>query len=477
MSFKHDVFVSYAHVDDQAPAEVERGWVSMLVTELKRLLAEQLGRTDSFSMWMDHALSGSDRVTPKIMDELQSSSVLLVVMSPGYLASEWCSNERSGFLAAARARAQAGGHLFIVEKTEVDRSNWPAEFADVLGYRFWRPDPDSGVPRTLGYPCPDPRVDRDYYRVIDDLAREMAAELNRVRAAVSVDTPAPEDSGAPSVSVFLATVTDDLHERREETKRYLEQQGIRVLPDRYYPLDPDQFREAMVADLADCTAFAQLLSPLSGLRGAGLEHGLPTLQYEIAMANGSAIAQWRSQDLDVDEVVDEDQRRLLDSAHVMAVPIEEFKEHVTELATRVPEPEVDAGDDLVFVNHSADDDSLGNQVEALVLGLGRGCSLPLFKASPTERRQDLERNLSSSDKVILLYGQSPQSWVREQLLHWHKLRARQRSRGRQNLAVCECPPPKDEGLRMRLPDMKLIDCRGGVNEAGLRAFLEESPAQ
>ena len=55
--FKHDIFVSYAHIDDEPLAGSDEGWVTTLVRKLKTRLAQRLGRSDAYSLWMDFELS------------------------------------------------------------------------------------------------------------------------------------------------------------------------------------------------------------------------------------------------------------------------------------------------------------------------------------------------------------------------------------------------------------------------------------
>ena len=50
-------------------------------------------------------------------------------------------------------------------------------------------------------------------------------------------------------TAFLAEVTDDLEFRRLEVRRYLEQQGILVLPETSFPLGRAQFEAGLDADL------------------------------------------------------------------------------------------------------------------------------------------------------------------------------------------------------------------------------------
>jgi hypothetical protein len=70
--YEYDIFVSYAHVDDDPLPGANEGWVSTLVRSLKTRLAQKLGRSDAYSLWMDHELSGSEPVTSQIAGELRA---------------------------------------------------------------------------------------------------------------------------------------------------------------------------------------------------------------------------------------------------------------------------------------------------------------------------------------------------------------------------------------------------------------------
>ena len=81
--------MSYARVDDVPVFGIK--WVSMLLQDLRTLLAQKMGRPDAFSIWWDETdLRGNHAVTPEIRTTLQQSATMLLVLSPGYLASQWC---------------------------------------------------------------------------------------------------------------------------------------------------------------------------------------------------------------------------------------------------------------------------------------------------------------------------------------------------------------------------------------------------
>ena len=93
-----DIFVSYATLDDQD----ETRWVTNLVSRLENDLISRLG-TREVKLWWDQVAIARNRPFPsQILDAVRRSATLLVVMSEGYLASDWCARERNTFLNIAR---------------------------------------------------------------------------------------------------------------------------------------------------------------------------------------------------------------------------------------------------------------------------------------------------------------------------------------------------------------------------------------
>ena len=470
--YKHDVFVSYAHVDDIVPQGASHGWVTTFVSQLRCLLAAQLGRMDNHSIWMDHRLQGNDAVSPTILTGADDSATLLLILSQGYLNSEWCSRERDAFLKKVKTLRNAGTPVFVVEKQRIDRDQWPGELQELKGYRFWEwnglPGPETPA-YTLAYPVPMPD-EHSYYLRLNDLSFDLASVLRQLQSPTK-----------DRVRVFLAQVTDDLEEKRDEVKRYLDQHGLKVLPDNYYPNDPKEFRRAQENDLADCKLFVQLLSSVVGKRPEGAENGFPHLQYQIAKDAELPILQWRSPDIDLDAKMIDVQRVLLEAETVIAVPLEEFKAEVVKRAMPQPTPPHHPGPNdnghsnelFVFINHSDEDAELAKWCRE-VIKRGRktwGYALPLQEGSPRKLRKQLEDNLLTSDVILWLYGHAPRTWVHEQLQYFRKLASGRKMRPR-GLAVCRCPPPENPELDVKLPFMCEFDWRSAPNEADLCRFLE-----
>lgn len=463
---EHDVFVSYAHLDNEPIAAGQPGWVDALAERLQIEVSQRLGTRD-FRLWIDHRLDGNHPITPEILSAIRQSATLLVVMSPGYLHSEWCRRERTAFLDLVEDRVR-GGNVFVVFAREVARRELPPEFGDLEGFRFWIQDAEARADRPLGVPD---LTERAYISKLLQLSHDLKKQLEslrpssgpgRVRAAASPGRQA----------VFVARSTEDLEDREDELKTYLSQAGISILPQTRYPQSSqDAFEAAMREDLACCKAFVQLLS---GSRGREIEFPskkrYPRLQHDIAALVGTPRLLWRDRSLDLEMVRDADHRALLESAR--ACGLEEFKRAVSEECLRAA-PEGSRASPLsvmVFVNADSRDRELAQAVGKALMQHQVECYFPLASGSPEAIRHDLEENLGNCDGVLLIYGASGADWVRSQLRQGRKVIC-QRDRPLNALGIYEGPPFAKEDLGVAIPNLVLLDCREGFDTAKLDQFV------
>ena len=474
--YTYDIFVSYAHVDDLPESVTQEGWVTTLVQGLKKRLAQKLGRNDAFTLWMDHELAGNVPITPEIIHTLQHSATLLLILSPGYLASKWCQQEMQTFLHTLRERAHAGSCVFIVERAAFGEGGRPPELQELLGYRFWVADREGRPPRILGDPRPHPD-DVRYYDLLNDLSCDLAETLQRLQHTTTGQTteaPAAElhvyiSEARPTV--FLAEVTDDLDAQRDAVQRYIEQAGVRVLPETLYSRTPAAFQQAMDNDLPQSTIFVQLLSGVLGKKPPDLPQGYVHLQCERARALGTPILQWRSPELDCTTIQDADHRALLEGETVLATRLEELKFTIVQRAccppTPLPSKPINA---LVFVNAEVEDDALAQAVGEFLARNGVASVFPMRGGQPSEVRKDLEDNLLYCDGVIIVYGSIPLLWVRQQLVYCLK-QAFRRDQPLKVFAVYEGPPEPKSPLSVTIPNLHIVHSSHGLNERDLHTLL------
>jgi hypothetical protein len=421
--FDYDIFVSYAHVDNVKLGEEEaaRGWVHNLVNDLRTLLPQKLGRPEWGNIWIDHRrLIGNEPLTPDIQQAVSRSATLVVILSEGYLQSDWCRQERELFLQMAQRSGSVAGRVFVVQLTAIERSRWPAPFADLLGYKFFLMDDQTGRPRTLKLNADDPK-DRCYSQRIDDLSLDLADRLKAMRAetvppATVIATAAtPANDGIP---IFLAETTPDLEDWRDDIKRQLEQAGLRVLPATYYLRSPADFTAAMQKDLQECLLFVQLLGPYMNYKAADLPKGYEGLQLDLAKEANKTIMRWRDPALNMASSKNPE----LQSDDIMVMAFGDFKRDVEKrarsLATKQKlgsqqKPDRIPGDAFALVNAVQIDQSVADDICQVLKDHNIGYDRIFDEETPLT---DLVKEaIDIYNALVFVYGQCDPGWVQKQL--------------------------------------------------------------
>ena len=131
MNFEPDLFISYTHIDNQSLSPDQDGWISTFHKALEIRLSQLRGEMPR--IWRDRKLQGNDYFSDAIFETLSNAALLISILSPRYLKSEWCMRELQHFCQTA---AQSGGlkvgdnkaRLFKVVKTYLPRDQHPSEF-------------------------------------------------------------------------------------------------------------------------------------------------------------------------------------------------------------------------------------------------------------------------------------------------------------------------------------------------------------
>jgi hypothetical protein len=476
----HKVFVSYAHVDDQPqyvpPSgfvnEAPLGWVATLTRLLRLKLDEHLGRRNACHIWVDYELRGSDILHEAIKGELEQSGAFVGVLSHGYLAAAWCCDELRFYLGCFGA--ELGNRIFLIEKYPIDVDDPLPNELEYLwrgrqarrGYQFWYPD-RNGQPRTYATPIPDPRdpAEKEYFRLIDDLARDLRTQLRGGsgpgdgggRGAGAPEPYRPLTGGDAVRGVLLAEVTSDLEPRRQAVRRYLEQRGILVFPENPYPRGRTEFEAGIDRDLRRSELFVQLLGGMPGGRSPDVPEGYAWLQLDRAQHGNVPILQWRSTELDLDEIEWPRQRELLELETVRATSLESFKRSVVAALAQRPAPRPSrhiSGLPLIFLNVEPQHSDAAAQIREAV-GDRVAWVKPLYQGSAEEVRIDLEQNVIDCDAMVMVYAGNT-GWLRAQLRTFNKLAPR-RERRVQAIIVVNASQEGQPELGFDLHDVVVAD--------------------
>ncbi len=103
-NFDYDLFISYAHIDNQHYSDLPQGWVDYLHERLQVSLSRRLGRAPR--IWRDPKLRGNDVFDDEIKQTPANTAIFVPVMSPRYLESASCRAEVQNF---SRLAKQQGG--------------------------------------------------------------------------------------------------------------------------------------------------------------------------------------------------------------------------------------------------------------------------------------------------------------------------------------------------------------------------------
>ena len=178
-----EIFISYAHADDQPLAEGTRGWVTALCDRLQKSLAMQPGGS-GVTVWMDHRLEPQKQVDKALNERVGHADCFVAVLSPRYLESRWCRQEIEEFV---RRVGPDAGRIFLVEIVPTSRAQWPAGTGELSSRQFWSQAFEEPAPVTLGWPAPDPTADRPYWRALNELAHFISGQLESLGRPASVE--------------------------------------------------------------------------------------------------------------------------------------------------------------------------------------------------------------------------------------------------------------------------------------------------
>ncbi len=465
--YDHDVFVSYATVDDH-PAKC--GWVSAFVSALSESLAAAIGQRDPKRIWWDRSdIDEEASLTEQIRSKVQKSACMVVILSRGYSKSKWCRQEREAFLAAVAGKRDAERRLFLIDIGNLDQQDRPPEFLDKRGRLFYMQPAHTTDPsdrQRLGFPTPDPenKDHKEFFAQVDQLARDICERITKL-PGTQAQTPPPKTS--PDVTLFVAEAADDVAEQREEVVRFLSDH-FQVLPTLDEPLPHrfDAWQAAVNAGLQASTLFVQVLGALPGRKIIGSDEKLVLAQFDRARAAGKRIVTWRSV---APESVGDTRMRELVSAADYSGPLEQFKTEIRRLAqppapVKVIERPCFAGDQpppMVFIHAGVEDQSQAELLADALAQLDCFTATPLIGGSPELIRQDLEANLHECDGLILFYGHITPDWIRTQFRALPRsLSKRQRldpPRPLRALAICNGDPPDKPRPGVNAPGLQWID--------------------
>ncbi len=523
--FEGDAFISYAHLDNVELVEGRKGWVANLHRALEVRVAQLLGKSPH--IWRDPKLTGNDLFAETLIEKLKKVAVLVTVVSPRYLKSEWTIRELKEFWTAAEEqggiRVGDKARIFKILKTPVPVDKTPPELKMLLGYEFFRIDPETGKVRELDEVF-GPEAQREFWIKLDDLAHDIVALLEMIHEGApgddtllesqppAVDGPPPSavraQAGAPASSpgpvgtvgrvqeskgtVYLAETTSDLREQRELLRRDLTEHGYTVLPAESLPHVADEAEAVIRQLLARCRLSVHMVGKFYSLVPEGGQSSLIEMQHELATTRAEDERFLRliwlpgtqqvtdTRQIEVINKVRVDPR-IQERADLLGTSFEDLRTTVQDWLKREPKAAAKpaaAPDHVPHLYLMADQrdaelihpwaDALFEQHVEVIR--------PLFEGDEAEIREYHEENLTLCDGVLIFYGSGTELWLQRKLRELQKAPGYGRTKPRPVVGVALIGARTPEKERFRSHGVLVIPQWDGVALPDLQPFLTELKA-
>jgi TIR domain len=499
-----DVFISYAHIDNTPMTEGQLGWVTRFHKSLEAMLSMRLGR--KVEIWRDQKLGGNDDFSAEIVDQFSHASLLLSVLTPRYVESDWCTREARTFCELAEkaqgVRVENQYRLIKVIKTPVSSEEpLPSVMKNLLGYRFYTLADDE-IPMELD-PAYGEELAQEYCRQVGKLAWEVAKTLKLLEAQTAAGQAAPAATSAaaattrgaqaaPAHTAFLADCSFDRREAREVLEGELRLHGVRVLPDLQLPKTEAEHVAAVERLLAECDLSIHLVGTTFGAVPDGpSQKSEVVLQNELAIARckagglariiwlpeGTASAQAQQQALiealqrDAEaqlgaDLITGDLEALRGAVHTA---LKKLDDQAAAAAPAPPDGEAAPG--LVYLICDDRDRKDTIPLRKFLKHRGLDVRIPIFEGDAATRRQQHEEMLAQCDALVVFYGAGDEAWKAAVENDLRKLRGyRAKLPAPVGFTYLAAPATTGKEELIELEEPNLIDGLGGFDEAAAGAL-------
>jgi hypothetical protein len=490
MDFDFDAFISYAHMDNVGLIEGHQGWISSLHRALEVKVGQLLGKRPH--IWRDPKLQGNDVFAETLLERLRHVAVLISVLSPCYVNSEWTRRELVEFWKAAEEQGGVRLHdkarIFKVLKTPVRLEMHPPELQSLLGYEFFQVDPDTGKIHELDEAFGS-EAQIAFWMKLDDLAQDICALLELLGASGMANSAGEKITRE---TIFLAEATIDVKEQRETIRRDLQQHGFEVLPAAGMPLVASEMVSSFSEDLARCRMSIHLVGKNYGTVPEGTTESIPVIQNELAIdrvnqGNFSRII-WIPPGLQVEDGRQQKfiehlrtDPRIQKGSDLLETPLEDLRTVIQDRLKPAPErvhknsaaPTSNSNPLQVYLVYDQRDVGVISAWADLLFDRGFEVLRPVFEGDEREVREYHEENLRDCDGALIFFGAANELWVRRKMRELQKSAGYGRVKPIRAVAISLLDPMTEEKERFRTHEAIVIPQQGGCALDPLLPFITQ----
>lgn len=273
--FEHDLFVSYSHGDDGTGEAFLQPWSAAFARELERELRADRKFRQKLCVFFDqnhrphHGVDPMAPLTDQLRCEIGGAALLVVLMSPDYLASRWCTEEREWWCARQKELGLPIEERIAVVRIWPTEEAWPRALTDSLGHQlvgFLFHTQNGMAARPLGWTDPPGQFGSDFRKALLDVVGRLCHKLDALKARLEerrrAEAEAAKLAEHGGQSIYLHGRADHAQDW-ERIGIALTESGFAVVPGEPDPVEHDPkklqaVRGRRVEALSECDALLLL---------------------------------------------------------------------------------------------------------------------------------------------------------------------------------------------------------------------------
>lgn len=495
MKFGNHLFISYAHLDNEKAEKEDLGWVDRFHQSLKAFLTQAIG--EEAVIWRDPKLRKSDVFADEIVRQFPQTALLVSILSPRYLKSEWCLKEIEEFCRVAEAHGglvidnkMRAHRVMLVPITAELRKKLPGRLEDELGYRFYAEEEGER------YLTLDPRFGEKYKAAFNREIALMANELAEIIVKLAEDKKAASEQG-PAESkdrskpvIYLAECSWDRCDDRDKIRGELRATGYTVLPDPGTGLP--ELETDYVAEVERLLDQSQLSIHVVGAHVGKVPNGpgrkdAVQLQNEIAARKNLLRLIWlpetTSPQPEQQSFIDalRSKAELQRGGDLIEDNLEGFKNALRVSLKRLEEgtpskktqPAESQGKRIIHLLCVPADREATVPLRRYLKQQGLDVQLPVFEGDAAAIDQANQDLLIGSDAVLIFYGTGSEAWKRTVDNRLDKSRSCH-PRGASLIRFTYSAPPLTEHKKdlIDMGEEYLINGTDGFSESAIKPFID-----
>lgn len=420
--YAYDIFISYAHIDNQALFHEKYGWIEEFYNELNLLLTRRIGEAGAIKIWWDNKkLDGSMEFNSYIDKSIRQSAIIICLTSPAYLKSQYCQKELQTFYDKAMTEPDGlylndRSRIINVLLNNIPYTKWPKELIGTTGFKF----NDAKEADNYGdpYDVTSPEF-RNCLKGLRDAIIKLIDEFKTKEQPVAYKN---------KFSIFFGDVSDTLRQLKKKTVVELKALDFDVVSDVPPPYEELEHESCVKEKLKQAQLSVHLLDQYPGREIEGKESiWYPQKQTVLSLECPQPQLIWTPLELKLDDVEEEDYKHFLQnletekpsnkSIRLIHGIRSELTKQIIDISSTLQTAEIKPSKEriTVLLDTHYDDQLYALEISKQLIEKGIQPYINPEEDDPKKNIIILEDRISQVSKLVFFYGKVSYHWVAERI--------------------------------------------------------------